>query len=252
MNPLVGPGRHHAARSIGRIAAATAIGIGIGSGVTGDYTSSREVVQRFIPADYAFAIWAPIYAGGAAFAARQVSGDATSTDARVRAPLAGAFLLSGFWARVDDPAANLALIGCTWACATAALWRLGPPDAQHPVVVEVPVGLMSGWITLAAAVAATEMLQRGGWSLGADPASVRWAFAALLATGTVAVGLTASRRTPWYPAAVVWGLVGVAVRTAAPPVATTAAVLSAATALTAGASVVVRRRTAAPAADQGI
>jgi hypothetical protein len=246
VNVLPRHARRRAARSAGRIAAACAIAAGIGVGVTGDYSSSPGVVQRFIPADYAFAIWTPIYAGGAVFAARQVAGDVTRSDARTRAPLAWAFLLSGLWARVEDPAANLAVISATWASAALALWRLGRPERAHPLPVEATVGLLAGWVTLAAAVGMTEAVQRSGWSLGVDPASVEWAVGALTLAGAAAVGLTAARRTPWYPAAVVWGLVSVALGYAvsSPPVATTAAVLAAATALTAAMPGVRRQWTA--------
>jgi hypothetical protein len=79
--------------------------------------------------------------------------------------------------------------------------------------VRVPLGLFTGWITLATPAATTEVLLAEGvedpWP-GADA----WGVAVLGVAGGIAAAVT--RRIPVsgsYPAVVVWGLTTTAVRT---------------------------------------
>ena len=104
------------------------------------------------------------------------------------------------------------------------------------------LGLFTGWITLAAAVGTGQALAKAGvgqLGLGATG----WAVLVLAAVGAIAATVTV--RVPAslaYPAAVIWGLIGITANTLPdhPPVATAAAL----TALALGAAAASTTRAA--------
>lgn len=131
---------------------------------TGD---AEESLSRMLPADWAFAIWAPIFAGWLAYAAHQArpSRRADPLLRRTGWPVAVTTGVAGTWVRLQRrPLLQLPVIAGTTAAAVTAYARAVPASdeqARSPVdrwVVREPVGLTAGWLTLAAVAATTEVL----------------------------------------------------------------------------------------------
>jgi hypothetical protein len=194
---------------------------GIVSGATGDYGEAGPSPSLVLPADYAFTIWGPIYAGSIVYAVQQArpSRRADPVFRRTGWAAAAAYGLAGTWVRVQrHPRLQLAVIGATAAATALSYARARPATPQEQLsaqdrwTVRVPLGLFAGWITLATAAGGTEaiMAARGG-DLPVD--HTRWAVGVLTVTGAAVA--TIGRRAPLspaYPAAVSWGLIGTAVR----------------------------------------
>ena len=195
---------------------------GLLSGATGDYGDADDSSSRVLSADYAFGVWAPIHAGSLVYAADSLRPSRRGTPLLRRTgwPAAAAYALAGTWVRLQrPPVLQLPAVAATMAAAATAYARALPRDdaeaasAVDRCAVRVPLGLFTGWITLATAAATTEVLLAEGvedpWP-GADA----WGVAVLGLTGGVAAAVT--RRVPVsrsYPAVVVWGLTAAAVRT---------------------------------------
>jgi hypothetical protein len=199
--------------------AAVAAGVlgGILSGATGDYGDAEESDSRVLPADWAFGIWFPVYAGSLAYAAE------TARPSRRRDPLlrrtgwpaAAAYALAGTWVRLR-PRQQVPAIAATLAAAAAALAhaRAGTGNARDRWTVRAPLGLFAGWLTLATVAASTEVLLAEGVRPGpraADAWGVAMTGAATAIAGAVTLRVPSSRA---YPAAVTWGLAAAAVRNA--------------------------------------
>jgi hypothetical protein len=76
--------------------------------------------------------------------------------------------------------------------------------------VRVPLGLLAGWLTLAAA-AGTDAAILG--ARGEDPQVARWSGAVLLGAATVVAGAVLRRSGgAAYPGVLTWGLAGIAAR----------------------------------------
>lgn len=192
---------------------------GIALATRGDYGSADETPSLVIPANYAFGIWAPIYAGAVAYAGYQALPSQRDDPVLRRAGWASAvgYLSSGLWALVLPQKrfwATEALLATTMASAAVAYARTvdGEATTAQRWLVRAPLGAYAGWITLATAASTTEALLLegvGGLGLGEVP----WAVLVLAAAGAVAAAVTQRvPASPAYPAAVVWGLVGTAVQ----------------------------------------
>jgi hypothetical protein len=111
-------------------AAAGVVG-GLLSGLTGDYGDADGSRSRVLSANYAFGVWAPIYAGSLAYV---VDGLRPS---RRRAPLlrrtgwpaAAAYALAGTWVWLQrPPVLQLPAVAATTAAAATAYARARPRD----------------------------------------------------------------------------------------------------------------------------
>ncbi|WP_369051851.1 hypothetical protein [Kineococcus terrestris] len=193
---------------------------GIISGATGDYGRASDSASPVVPADYAFTVWVPVYAGAVAYAAHQAR-PSRRADALLRRtgwPLAAAVALSGTWVRLQDPPVlQLPAVAATTSAALLALVRAQPRSSAEDEstaarwLVRAPVGLLAGWLTLATTAATTEVL------LASGVPTPRWgsdATGALVLAATAGAALAAARlpRVGAYAAAVTWGLAAVAVR----------------------------------------
>ena len=236
-----------------QITVAAAVGGGFIIGVSGDYGDAAAGPSLVVPANYAFSIWAPIYAGLFSHAVYQ------ALPAQRRDPVlrrtgwatACAVGLSGFWVWTQDiPALELTLIAATTAAAVTGYLRAAPrpseaASARHRWLVRTPLGLFSGWITVATVAGGGEALLTAGLS-APWPGAEAWSTAALVTAGGAAATLAWRRPVSLaYAAAVTWGLAGVAVRVLPQhPVPGAAALLAGAAVAVAGVAGVRRRRAA--------
>ncbi len=204
---------------------------------------SAENSTLVVPADYAFAIWGPIFLLCLAYAAYQ------ALPANRESPLlrrvgwfsAGAFFSNGLW-EILFPARQFLLaqvvIVVIFACAAVAYLRIarserGVLSAAERWLVALPFGLLFGWITAATLVSfATTFVALGLLEGGIGEAVLG---AALLLTGglvTSAVLLVGKAAPPQgylaYTAAVLWALVAVVINHYDASILTTGAALVAA------------------------
>lgn len=230
-----------AARHTDGVRRAGVLGLIIGgavAGASGDYGSSSTTPNPLIPADGAFTIWLPIYAGCLTYAGYQSlpSQAGRTVHRQVGLPLASTVALSGTWVWLRDPPwLQLPAIAATLGVALTAHQRASrhSNSTADRWLVAAPTGLLAGWLSLASVVAAIEVGIASGWP--APPAAGPLTLAGIAAIAAVGVG--ARRTTPppaTYSAAVAWGLAGIAVsaRRHDGPRALTAALGAAAVALT--------------------
>ena len=178
---------------------------GLLSGATGDYGDADDSSSRVLSADYAFGVWAPIYAGSLVYAADSLRPSRRGTPLLRRTgwPAAAAYALAGTWVRLQRP----------------PVLQLPPPRRRRGRVRRRP-------LRGAGAPRPVHRLDHPGHGRGHDrgaagggvedpwPGADAWGVAVLGLTGGVAAAVT--RRVPVsrsYPAVVVWGLTAAAVRT---------------------------------------
>ncbi len=204
---------------------------------------SAENSTLVVPADYAFAIWGPIFLLCLAYAAYQ------ALTANRESPLlrrvgwfsAGVFFSNGLW-EILFPARQFLLaqvvIVVIFACAAVAYLRIarserGVLSAAERWLVALPFGLLFGWITATTLVSfATTFVALGLLEGGIGEAVLG---AALLLMGglvTSAVLLVGKAAPPQgylaYTAAVLWALVAVVINHYDASILTTGAALVAA------------------------
>jgi hypothetical protein len=177
---------------------------------------TREEVARYdtavTPPDYAFAVWAPIFAGCVATAVQAaLPGRSTTPESRAAGwPLAGAFGLCTAWSVASQSgrlAATPVLLPASVALTAVAHRRLQDAPGTTETLASVTTGLLLGWTALAAVV----NLSVGTQLLGADPTSRRSVVGSTLAVVAAAGGLAgvvATSRRGHLPLALTatWGL----------------------------------------------
>lgn len=162
---------------------------------------SEPMIQ---PEGYAFSIWGVIYLWLVASAGYGLfkRSDAMDWDAG-RWPLVVSTGVGASWIAIAlaAPVPATVLIWVMWAGAVLALLR-GP--ARDRGWYALPLGLYAGWLTAASCVSLGTVAI--GYGLG-DEATISWI--ALVLALIIAVVLTVMLRTPTYPIAVGWALIGV-------------------------------------------
>jgi hypothetical protein len=139
---------------------------------------SRSLIE---PAEYAYAIWAPIFALSSAFGVWQaLPAHRDSIVARqIGWPMAVAFATMVGWsvayARRRDWLAQLLLLAC-WAVLATAFFRVVDEDRVRPLspaerwFVALPIAPFLGWVTAANAVSLhTQLVRRGGLPAAGTP-----------------------------------------------------------------------------------
>ncbi len=104
---------------------------GLLSGATGDYGDADDSRSRVLPANYAFGVWAPIYAGSLVYAADALRPSRRGTPLLRRTgwPAAAAYALAGTWVRLQrPPVLQLPAVAATMAAAATAYGRALPRD----------------------------------------------------------------------------------------------------------------------------
>jgi hypothetical protein len=187
---------------------------------------AKETPSLVIPADYAFAIWGPIFLLCLAYAAYQ------ALPANRRNPLlrrvgwffAGAFFLNGLWevfVPLRQPVLLQAILAGIFVCLAITYLRLvrcerGGLNRADRWFVALPLGLLFGWITAANVVSFNDMLvELGLLGVGVGGALVGAALllvGATLASAVISVGRAGPLQGLFaYAAAVLWALAGVVV-----------------------------------------
>lgn len=164
-------------------------------------------------ASYAFAIWGLIYAGLLVYAVYQlVPGWASETILRRFGwPSAVSMMAIGVW---------LVAAGANWRWATVGLIALAaislimplarrsdPMGRRDALLVETPLGLLAGWLTIATGLNLITVLTAEG--LVRAEAATWWALAGLLASVVVTALVYWRGRVFAYPLPVIWGLIAV-------------------------------------------
>jgi hypothetical protein len=133
---------------------------------------AKETPSLVIPADYAFAIWGPIFLLCLAYATYQAlpANRQNSLLRRVGWFLAGAFFLNGPWevlVPLRQPVLLQAILAGIFVCLAVAYLRL--VRSEHSVfgqadrwLVALPLGLLFGWIMAANAVSFNDTLVETG------------------------------------------------------------------------------------------
>jgi hypothetical protein len=193
-----------------------------GWGVQIGQRANAEGPLPVTPSGYAFAIWGPIFAWCLAHAVWQAlprnGGDALTR--RAGWAFAAAMAGNALWAAVfqsGGPAWATALIlAGIAAAAITALARVGafsvPLRRDQLWLFAAPLGLLAGWVSVAAFVNLAVALSQGGWVPMRDPAGIASPALVAAATATALAVIARCRPFPTYALAVIWGLVAVLVR----------------------------------------
>jgi hypothetical protein len=193
-----------------------------GWGVQIGQRANAEGPLPVTPAGYAFAIWGPIFAWCLAHAVWQAlpRNGADALSRRAGWAFAAAMAGNALWALVfqsGGPAWATALILA--GIAAAAITALAQVAAAFPPLrrdqlwlFAAPLGLLAGWVSIAAFVNLAVALSEAGISAMRDAAGV--ASPAIIAAATTTALAVIARLAPFptYALAVVWGLVAVLVR----------------------------------------
>jgi hypothetical protein len=159
------------------------------------------------PAGYAFSIWGVIYLWLIFSAIYGIWRAVDDPDWNaMRLPLAGSLIIGTFWLMAASTApvvATVMIVVMVGLAITATLLA----GQCLPWLQAQPVALYAGWLTAASGVSISVVL--GGYGiLSAQTAAI----SCLVGVLAIALSLQSARPRLWgYPAAVIWGLIGVIV-----------------------------------------
>jgi hypothetical protein len=181
-------------------------------------SQSDEVRTLITPADWAFSIWGPLYAGSTLFAIYQAlpAQRDNALIARLRWPAAGAFLGNAVWAAYAQSfglsAISSLIIVFTLACLLAAYrvfarWEPGFTRPERWLAV-LPLSALAAWLTAATIVNISASLRFHGVDAGAAGAAVT---AVIVLTGgaIAALAVLRGRGSPPYGLVFLWALVAI-------------------------------------------
>jgi hypothetical protein len=178
------------------------------------------------PADYAFAIWSPIFLLCLAYAAYQVlsANRHNLLLRRVGWFFAGAFFLNGLWevlVPLRQPVLLQAILAGIFACLAVAYLRLvrserGVFRQVDRWLVTLPLGLLFGWITAANAVSLNDTLVEVGLLGSGVGAALVGPLLLIVGAALASVVISVGKTGPLqgllaYAGAVLWALLGVVV-----------------------------------------
>ncbi|MDG4837081.1 hypothetical protein O7631_11205 [Micromonospora sp. WMMD967] len=212
----------------------------------GEQTARYDTV--ITPPDYAFAVWAPIFAGCVASTVGQClpQGRRHPVSRRVGWPLAGAYAVNVAWsaaAQSDRFAYTPYLLPVAAGLAATAHLRLQrtPATTRWTALTPLSTGLLLGWTALASTVNIAAATVASGTQPNA-PRTVTASTVGLLATSAVAAAAVARSRQGRLPLALAsgWGLLTTALSTNRPRRVRLAAAAGAAMVATAAAATQLR------------
>ncbi|HZW15901.1 MAG TPA: hypothetical protein VFF66_06560 [Brevundimonas sp.] len=181
-----------------------------------DFSADSDATLKV--AGYAFSIWGLIYVGILAYAVRQVlpqTGESLLIH-RFGWPSAAAFLSIGWWvvaAAFDWETVTVVLIFAPLVALLVPLIQnarpiraLGRTERDRWLVVW-PLGLLAGWLTVAAPLNLLTVLTGNG-ALPEALSPTAWAMLAVAIVALVGLGVTAKIRMLAYALPIAWGLLG--------------------------------------------
>lgn len=165
-------------------------------------------------APYAFAIWGVIYLGLALYAIYQALPRTPETAllARLGWPSVIAMAGCGLWliaAAQDVKWLTVAIIVVSAFALCEALLRAGAkPSLAERLLIQAPLALLAGWLTIASALNLLTVLTAMGF-IGSDVAQA-WALGGEVVVAAIAIIVFQGAKTGFYPLPIGWGFAGVA------------------------------------------
>lgn len=187
----------------------------------GEVSNTTFANVLITPAGYAFAIWGLIYIGLIAFSLYQALSSQRQSPAIAQTAWAiigacllqiawvYAFLVSYFWLSVGLMAGIL-------VCLIGAYLPTRSLRPTRPIrwLVQAPISVYFGWITVAAVVNVSSALMISlppVWAT-ASTGSVGLTIAMLVVSSAIAAAIALKYRDAAYPAVTVWALIAIAIR----------------------------------------
>ena len=167
-----------------------------------------------------FAIWLPIFTGYLLFAIQALRND-THLVQRLAVPLASAGILGSIWQLMTVAMGEtllaypvlLALAAAAWWSAYRFDEMRGLGGSAPKLIADITTGLYAGWMTLAVAISTTTTVRTIG-SLGTtDQVWPMLILALTIAVTGALIAFARITRSPWYVAALAWGLLGIIINT---------------------------------------
>ncbi len=188
---------------------------------------------QILPANYAFAIWAPIYLGLVAFGIYQVQPAQRHNPSLQRggyllvfACIAQCAWIYLFLARLF-PLSVVAMFGILlplivlYQRLKIGQQQVSPADRWF---IHIPISIYLGWITVAIVVNASLALYSINWD-GWGIAPAIWAVIAIVVSGAITTQVIIKHHDPAYLLVIVWALIAIGIRHIDTPlIAVTAAV----------------------------
>ena len=172
------------------------------------------------PANYAFAIWGVIYLGLVAFGIYQAA-PARRDNARlqrVRSPIIAASLFQSLWVFAFQGRlfwlSVVVMIGILLSLVSAFLQSKKDSDRisrAEKWLIQIPIGVYFGWITVATVVNIASALYNSGWT-GSGISPAIWTVILSAISAAIAVTITLQYRDIAFPAVIIWALVAIALR----------------------------------------
>lgn len=190
---------------------------------------------QILPANYAFAIWAPIYIGLVTFGIYQIQPAQRQNPVLQRAGyllvfacLAQCAWIYLFLARLF-PLSAIAMVGILLPL--IGLYQrleMGQPrvSAQEKWFIDIPISLYLGWITVATVVNVALALYSLNWN-GWGIAPSIWVVIMMSVSAAIATYITIQRHDIAYTLVIVWAFVAIAIRQMETPVIAVAGVVMA-------------------------
>ena len=174
------------------------------------------------PANYAFAIWGVIYLGLVAFGIYQLSA-AQRHNARlqaVRSPIIAASLLQILWVFVFEGRQFWlsvgVMIGILLSLISAFLQLEKVDDRisrREKWLIQIPVSVYFGWITVATVVNVASALYGSGWTGGGISPAI-WTVILSAISAAIAATIALRHHNIAFPCVIIWALVAIALRQA--------------------------------------
>jgi translocator protein len=204
-----------------------------GSGAVGESVGvvARDYATPLLAAGWAFAIWAPIYAGFLAYAVYQLLPSQRSREIHRRTGwwMAASAVFNPLWILSFSgrliPIAETLIVALlvTLAVVFGRLSREPAADVRERVLFRGPVALYTGWVSLATVLGTAAT---GVWAglPGSNALAVIAAVVVLLAAAAIVAWVVLSgTAVVAYAAATVWALAGIALNDPPPAVVVTGA-----------------------------
>lgn len=195
----------------------------LGGANIGEIANTVFAEVKITPANYAFAIWGLIYVGLISFSIYQAR-PKQRFDPSVRQTaygVIGACLFQIAWVfafQLKYFGLSVLLMVGILACligAYRAARRPQPPSRPRRWLLQIPISLYLGWITVATVVNVASALVAVGWNQW-GLAATTWTILMVLVSALIAAVVTAQYQDAAFPAVTIWALIAIALRATNP------------------------------------